>query len=86
LVNRLLRQGLAAESPGDRTQQQVSQRVSQLEQMLHQLEKRVANRVPDQPADDRGEDGLSLTSDGIGGRLVALDQRLDALTTSVEQG
>jgi hypothetical protein len=54
--------------------------------MLHQLEKRVANRVPDQPADDRGEDGLSLTSDGIGGRLVALDQRLDALTTSVEQG
>ena len=82
----MLRQGLATESPGDRAQQQVSQRVSQLEQMLHQLEKRVANRVPDQPADDRGEDGLSLTSDGIGGRLVALDQRLDALTTSVEQG
>lgn len=86
LVNRLLRQGLATESPGDRAQQQVSQRVSQLEQMLHQLEKRVANRVPDQPADDRGEDSLSLTSDGIGGRLVALDQRLDALTTRVEQG
>ncbi|MBE9157250.1 hypothetical protein IQ265_10505 [Nodosilinea sp. LEGE 06152] len=78
LVNRLLRQGLADDA-GDTIQQ----RMSQLEQVLHQLEKRVA----DQSVGDRAEGRLAApVSDALGVRLLALEQRLDALTTGVEEG
>ncbi|MBE9110131.1 hypothetical protein IQ273_11990 [Nodosilinea sp. LEGE 07298] len=79
LVNRLLRQGLAEDVTGDAMQQ----RVSQLEQVLHQLEQRVSDRS----ADSRAEGELAApASDALGVRLLALEQKLDTLTTGVEEG
>ena len=87
LVNRLLRQGLAE----NETNNAVQQRMSQLEQVLHQLEKRISTQSVDQSAErsggDRAEGRLATpATDGLGMRLLALEQKLDALTTGVEEG
>ncbi|PSR18094.1 hypothetical protein C8255_09225 [filamentous cyanobacterium CCP3] len=87
LVNRLLRKGLAEGETGNAVQQ----RVSQLEQLLHQLEKRISDQSGDQSmarsVGDRAEGGLAApVSDALGVRLLALEQKLDALMTGVEEG
>lgn len=95
LVNRLLRQGLLAAPPDTAigtnsgtaidtaTGNAMQQRMSQLEQVLHQLERRVA-AAGDRPGSVSDQ---SPTSPGeLGGRLLALEQKLDALTSGVEAG
>ncbi|MBE9141415.1 hypothetical protein IQ254_30200 [Nodosilinea sp. LEGE 07088] len=85
LVNRLLRQGLAMDVATDGMQQ----RVSQLEHLLHQLERRVVvQAVGDGQgavADCPGEPAMAA-ADGLPTRLLALEQKLDALTMGVEEG
>lgn len=83
LVNRLLRQGLAADTAPAEAGDALQQRVSQLEQVLHQLERRMLAQV----VGDRDDHDVSTASDPkqLGGRLLALEQKLDALTTGVEE-
>jgi plasmid stability protein len=85
LVNRLLRQGLLAASPDTAmdtaTSNAMQQRMSQLEQVLHQLERRVA-AAGDRPGS--GSDQSPTSPEELGGRLLTLEQKLDALTIGVE--
>ncbi len=79
LVNRLLRQGLGTESENAT----LSQRVSHLEQMVHQLEQRLAAQVA-----NRGGSGgaIAPSPEALVRRLIALEQKIDALTASGEAG
>ncbi len=78
LVNRLLRQGL-----GTSENATLSQRVSHLEQIVHQLEQRLAARVV-----NRGGQGgaIAPSPEAVVRRLIALEQKIDALTASGEAG
>lgn len=91
LVNRLLRQGLWADSPNTSVDNGLTtapdnameQRMSQLEQVLHQLERRVA-AAGDRPGSV--SDHSSTSPGELSSRLLALEQKLDALTSGVEAG
>jgi hypothetical protein len=90
LVNRLLRQGLAMDVATDG----MEQRVSQLEHLLHQLERRVVvqavadgqGAVSGYHSSDYHTAPARATTDELPTRLLALEQKLDALTLGVEEG
>ncbi|HSM82615.1 MAG TPA: hypothetical protein VLS96_13065 [Nodosilinea sp.] len=86
LVNRLLRQGLAAGSDDP-----LQRRVSQLEQVLHQLERQVMGghglpeAVPEAALAAAGSpEALSATA--LTARLLALEHKIDRLSTGMEEG
>lgn len=87
LVNRLLRRGLAvAESDA------LPDRVSQLERVLHQLERQTPGALESSSiagsiaTDDCEQPPTDMAPMTLGPRLLALEQKIDALTHGVEDG
>jgi plasmid stability protein len=79
LVNRLLRQGLGEESENAA----LPQRLSHLEQIVHQLEQRLAAQGADL---ELAKGAIAPSPEALVRRLIALEQKIDALTAGGESG